>query len=134
MAIEINNFLEYLNAKLDSQKVEHFTSSAFVQKRQKIKPEVFNYLSTVITDNYYVQSNENIKRFKGFRVLAVDGSKITLPYTEELKMTFWRIKKSDQHLNYSGKIFSIVRCAQSAGFRFSSGKHKNRRTRISLEA
>lgn len=92
MAIEINNFLEYLNSKLESQKVENFTSSAFVQKRKKIKPEVFNYLSSVITDNYYVQSNENIKRFKDFRVLAVDGSKITLPFTEELKISFGESK------------------------------------------
>ncbi|WP_271338807.1 hypothetical protein, partial [Flavobacterium azizsancarii] len=37
---------------------------------KKIKPEVFNYLSSVIIDNYYVQSNENIKRFKDFRVLV----------------------------------------------------------------
>lgn len=92
MAIEINNFLEYLNSKLESQKVENFTSSAFVQKRKKIKPEVFNYLSSVIIDNYYVQSNENIKRFKDFRVLAVDGSKITLPFTEELKISFGESK------------------------------------------
>lgn len=92
MVIEINNFLEYLNSKLDFQKVESFTSSAFVQKRKKIKPEVFNYLSSVITDNYYVQGNENIKRFKNFRVLAVDGSKITLPSTEELKMFFGETK------------------------------------------
>jgi len=92
MAIEINNFLEYLNSKLESQKVKNFTSSAFVQKRKKIRPEVFNYLSSVIIDNYYVQSNENIKRFKDFRVLAVDGSKITLPFTEELKISFGESK------------------------------------------
>jgi hypothetical protein len=92
MAIEINNFLEYLNSKLDFQKVESFTSSAFVQKRKKIKPEVFNYLSSVITDNYYVQGNQNIKRFKDFRVLAVDGSKITLPFTEQLKISFGESK------------------------------------------
>lgn len=58
MAIEINNFLEYLNSKLEFQKIESFTSSAFVQKRKKIKPEVFNHLSSVITDNYYVQGNQ----------------------------------------------------------------------------
>lgn len=92
MVIEINNFLEYLNSKLDSQKVENFTSSAFVQKRKKIKPEVFNYLSSVIIDNYYVQSNENIKRFKDLRILAVDGSKITLPFTEELKSSYGESK------------------------------------------
>ncbi|MFH6965338.1 IS4 family transposase [Flavobacterium plurextorum] len=92
MAIEINNFLEYLNSKLEFQKIESFTSSAFVQKRKKIKPEVFNHLSSVITDNYYVQGNQNIKRFKDFRVLAVDGSKITLPFTEQLKMSFGESK------------------------------------------
>ncbi|MDR7211996.1 transposase [Flavobacterium piscis] len=92
MVIEINNFLEHLNSKLDSQKVENFTSSAFVQKRKKIKPEVFNYLSSVIIDNYYVQSNENIKRFKNLRILAVDGSKITLPFTEELKISYGESK------------------------------------------
>lgn len=92
MAIEINNFLDYLNSKLHFQKVESFTSSAFVQKRKKIKPEVFNYLSSIITDNYYVQGNQNIKLFKDFRVLAVDGSKITLPFTEQLKIAFGESK------------------------------------------
>lgn len=92
MIIEIDNFLQHLNSKLDCQKVENFTSSAFVQKRKKIKPEVFNYLSSVITDNYYIESNQNIKRFNGFRILAVDGSKITLPFTEELKLVFGESK------------------------------------------
>lgn len=92
MALEINNFLEHLNSKLDFQKVESFTLSAFVQKRKKIKPEVFNYLSSVILENYYVDSNQNIKRFKDFRVLAVDGSKITLPLTDQLKMFYGESK------------------------------------------
>jgi hypothetical protein len=92
MVIEIDNFLQHLNSKLDFQRVDNFTSSAFVQKRKKIKPEVFNYLSSVITDNYYVESNQNIKHFKGFRILAVDGSKITLPYTQELKSFYGESK------------------------------------------
>lgn len=62
------------------------------KKWKKIKPEVFNYLSSVITDNYYVKTNQNIKRFNGFRVLAVDGSKITLPYTQELKLFYGESK------------------------------------------
>lgn len=92
MVIEIDNFLQHLNSKLDCQKVQNFTSSAFVQKRKKIKPEVFNYLSSVITDNYYIKSNRNIKLFNGFRILAVDGSKITLPITQELKSVFGESK------------------------------------------
>ena len=41
MALEINNFLEHLNSKLDFQKVESFTLSAFVQKRKKNKARGF---------------------------------------------------------------------------------------------
>ena len=94
MAIEIDNFLQHLNSKLDSRSVQNFTSSAFVQKRKKINPEVFKYLSTVITRSYYTKDSDKIKRFNGFRVLAVDGSKITLPYTEELKIAFGESKNN----------------------------------------
>jgi hypothetical protein len=88
MVIEIDFFLQHLNSKLDYYTVKNFTASAFVQKRKKIRPEVFNYLSSVIIENYYVESNQNIKLFTGFRILAEDGSKITLPYTEELKLFY----------------------------------------------
>lgn len=92
MVIEIDVFLQHLNSKLDYYTVQNFTSSAFVQKRKKIQPEVFNYLSSVIIENYYVESNQNIRIFNGFRILAVDGSKITLPYTEELKSVYGESK------------------------------------------
>lgn len=94
MVIEIDNFVQHLNSKIDSCTIERFTKSAFVQQRKKIKPDVFNYLSGVITKNYYVENNSNIKLFYGFRILAVDGSKITLPYTEELKKEFGESKNN----------------------------------------
>jgi hypothetical protein len=93
MVIEIIDiFLQHLNSKLDCCSVKKFTSSAFVQKRKKIKPQVFNYLSSIIIKNYYAESNQNIKRFRGFRILAVDGSKITLPLTQELKLLYGESK------------------------------------------
>jgi hypothetical protein len=92
MVVEIDIFLQHLNLKLDCCSVKNFTSSAFVQKRKKIKPQVFNYLSSIITDSYYVESNQNVKRFKGFRILAVDGTKITLPLTQELKLFYGESK------------------------------------------
>lgn len=92
MVVEIDIFLQHLNSKLDCCSVKNFTSSAFVQKRKKIKPEVFNYLSSIITENFYLESNQNIKRFKGFRILAVDGTKITLPLTQELKLFYGESK------------------------------------------
>jgi hypothetical protein len=77
LVIEIDNFIQHLNSRVESHTVKSFTKSAFVQQRKKIKPDVFKYLSGVITKNYYVENNSNIKLFNGFRILAVDGSKIT---------------------------------------------------------
>ena len=53
---------------------------------------VFKYLSQVIIENTYIESNTTIKRFYGFRILSVDGSKLTLPNTEELKNEFGESK------------------------------------------
>jgi hypothetical protein len=58
----------------------------------KINPAVFKYLSQVIIENTYIESNTTIKRFYGFRILSVDGSKLTLPNTEELKNEFGESK------------------------------------------
>jgi hypothetical protein len=87
MAIEIKGFLSYLNVRSGSDR-ESFTTSAFSQNRQKIDPGVFNYLSDVIVENYYVASNADLRFWKQFRVLAVDGSRITLPFNQKLKELF----------------------------------------------
>lgn len=94
LVIEIDDFVAFLNSKTDSKEVKDFTKSAFVQKRLKINPEVFNHLSEVIVENTYIESNPSIKYFKGFRLLAVDGSKITLPYSEDLKKEFGESKNN----------------------------------------
>ena len=49
---------------------------------------MFGYLSEVIVDNYYVASNTDLRFWKKFRLLAVDGSRVTLPFTKELKELF----------------------------------------------
>lgn len=98
LVIEIDNFVQFLNSKNDSEEVKDFTKSAFVQKRMKINPEVFKHLSEVIVENTYVESNTTIDLFEGFRLLSVDGSKVTLPYTEDLKKEFG---ESKNHTNTS---------------------------------
>jgi hypothetical protein len=84
LAVEIDNFVHYLNGKIPG-KTPNFTASAFIQNRNKINPDVFKHLSAVITDNFYIGDNDDLKLFKGFRILGVDGSILTLPFTEELK-------------------------------------------------
>lgn len=84
LAIEIDGFVRHLNERFSSGNPKHFTPSAFVQNRKKIKPKVFSHLSEIIVENFYA-GNSELNLFKGFRVLAVDGSWITLPITSELK-------------------------------------------------
>ena len=92
LVIEIDSFVNFLNSKSNLTSVKKFTKSAFVQKRMKINPAVFKYLSQVIIKNTYTESNTTIKQFYGFRILSVDGSKLTLPNTEELKKEFGESK------------------------------------------
>jgi hypothetical protein len=103
LVIEIDNFISYLNSKVESDTIQNFTKSAFVQKRQKINPEVFKYLSQIITENTYVECNTSVKLFHGFRLLAVDGSMVTLPYTENLKNVFGVSKNNTKTVLVQGR-------------------------------
>jgi Transposase DDE domain len=78
-------FKIYLNIKT-------FTKSAFVQYRKKIKPDIFKGLSKVIVDEFYTDNELGVKLWNGFRLLAVDGSRLTLPNTEELKQIYGQIR------------------------------------------
>lgn len=104
LVIEIDNFVHFLNSKTDSEEIKDFTKSAFVQKRMKINPEVFKHLSEVIVENTYVESNTTINTFEGFRLLAVDGSKVTLPYTEDLKKEFGESKNQTNTSVVQGRV------------------------------
>jgi len=85
LAIEIDGFVRHLKERLPFGDSGRFTTSAFVQNRQKIKPGVFSRLSEVIVENFYTADNDTQRHLYGFRVLAVDGSTLMLPFTTELK-------------------------------------------------
>ena len=82
LAMEIENFISLFKTHFN---LKAFTKSAFVQYRKKIKPEVFRHLSDVIVNEFYTDNETGIKLWKGFRLLAVDGSRLTLPNTNELE-------------------------------------------------
>lgn len=49
------------------------TSSAFIQQRKKLLPEAFCFILTE-----FANSLTRIKKFRGYRLLAVDGSKVSI--------------------------------------------------------
>ena len=85
--IELNSYICTLN-RLPANPQTSITSSAFVQGRKKIKPEMFYDLSKLVADDFYQDNDENIKLYKGFRLLSVDGSTINLPANESTKQAY----------------------------------------------
>lgn len=80
--IELNAYFNSIKSAV-SKKVVSFTSSAFVQSRKKLKPDLFYDLNAFITNDYYIDNDERVKLYKGHRLLGIDGSTIQLPVNND---------------------------------------------------
>lgn len=78
---ELTNFME-----LFSSKSKNITKSAFCQSRMKLRPEAFVELSDALLNEFYTDNNELL--WKDFRLLAVDGSFLQVPFSNEIKEEF----------------------------------------------
>jgi len=96
LSVEIENFICFINRNIQNAEINHFTKSAFVQYRKKIKPEIFKSLSDSLIDEFYTDNDESVKLWNGFRVLAVDGSRLVLPDTKELERIYGRTKNQSE--------------------------------------
>jgi hypothetical protein len=69
---------------------EVVTASAYSQARQKVRPEVFGHLNTVVSEEFYRRygADNEVALWHGQRVLGVDGSYLNLPDTEETRREF----------------------------------------------
>lgn len=86
------------------------TSSAYSQARQKLSHTAFIELNDGVLSQYYA-SQEAYKRLWGFRIFAVDGSKMRLPDSPEIRENFgtFRIANQTQELNdeYPSALTSV---------------------------
>jgi hypothetical protein len=66
------------------------TASAYCQARQKLKPELFIYLNELVTQSYHGLSADDgtWKLWQGRRLLAIDGTYLNLPDTQETREHF----------------------------------------------
>jgi len=104
LSIEIHGFLKKV-ASMHSNMALCVTKSAFVQARYKILPEVFIELSDVLINEFYTDNELGVKLWKGLRLLAVDGSTINLPHSEELANKYGYAK------NHNGETAVQSRCS-----------------------
>ncbi len=84
LQLVLNEFLKKLNNGV------LVTKSAFTQARRHLKPEAFITLNQrAVLDVLY--ADDNFENAWGFRLLAIDGSKIHLPNTPEINEEFGTI-------------------------------------------
>lgn len=65
-----------LDSFFDFHELKSVTKSAFTQARAHLCPQVFKRLNRIVVAHFY--STTNFVKWKGFRVLAVDGSTLQL--------------------------------------------------------
>lgn len=82
------------------------TKSAFSQQRSKISSFFFSCLNSTLVDSFYTHYKADVKRWNGFRVIAVDGSTAYLIDRKEVTEHF------GTHGNQRGTVtLSRVLCA-----------------------
>jgi len=72
LSVEIEHFFEQINIPLPC------SVSAFSQQRMKLDGRFFYWWNIVLWQTFYALGGEGIKKWKGFRVIAGDGSSVTL--------------------------------------------------------
>ena len=85
LQMELHIFKEILTKLgIGKRLYDNITKSAFVQNRIKVSPKVFKFLVDSMNQEFYTDNDERLKTWNGGRILAIDGSPYTLPYSKEL--------------------------------------------------
>jgi len=85
---ELNSFFSKLTNK--DYNIQAVTKGALTQARAKLKPEAFIELSDLAVNDFY--ENAAYRQWKGYRILAIDGSTSNLPNHSSVKKEFGVIK------------------------------------------
>jgi hypothetical protein len=98
LSLELEDFFEEINSDTPC------TLSAFVQQRAKLSDSFFHCWNAVLLFNFYLHYGTNVKRWKGYRIMAGDGSSIGLTNNEALARFFGG--QANQRTGYVlGKIY-----------------------------
>jgi len=121
--IELHSFFAHINRVKCGK-------SAFSMQRTKLKPFFFQLWNRVLTQSFYHHYKNRVKFWKGFILLAFDGSVFSLPNTDELSSIYGNAS-SDKGIHgvvarccvmydvlnkliIGGKLFSYLTCERSA--------------------
>jgi hypothetical protein len=82
------------------------TEGAFCRARQKLKPGALDYLNRVLVE--IIEQRIAIRRWHGFRLLAVDGSTGRLPDTPDIDQHFGRPQDSGVPLARFSRLYDVL--------------------------
>ena len=97
----LNETQKHLSNLLDED-LETISKSAYSQARDKLNYKAFEELANDARDMFY--SDDEYKIYKGFRLLAIDGSMVTLPNNDDIKKEFCTTNVINQYKDKSKKI------------------------------
>lgn len=102
LSVEIDQYFQQIgnNATRPSKQ-------AISKARMKIRHSGFIKINDTIVETYY---EEPYKTYKGFRLLAADGSILQLPTDEEIEKAFGKMNKQSDWFNcgYSMMIYDVL--------------------------
>lgn len=81
---------------------ETVTAGAYTRARAKLQHKAFIELSELVRDGFY--EDGEYQRYQDYRLLAVDGSIITLPNTDNVKGEFTATKVKNQMSEFSKDV------------------------------
>jgi len=88
--------------KLDLDDEYTITNSAYTQARAKLNYTAFEEFANMSAEVFY--QDDQYDRFKGLRVLAIDGSIVTLPNSDDIKNEFNPMKVKCQIKDYEKDV------------------------------
>jgi len=103
---ELVDFQDKLQqGRLDISKV---SKAAFCKARKKLKPLAFITLNEILLETFYDESNPSVKLWKGYRLLASDGSTVEVPNSPEVQRKWGVFKERSD-----GKKICMARLEQT---------------------
>jgi hypothetical protein len=98
----ILNEAEIFLSNILEKDLKTVSKSAYTQARKNLNHKAFIELSRDIRDKFY--EDDNYHTYKGFRLLGVDGSLVTLPNNSDIQKEFNSTNVNNQYKNKNKKI------------------------------
>lgn len=93
-------------SKLLGEELDTISNSAYSKARSKLNFTAFKQLANDSSRLFY--GDDDYKKYKHFRLLAVDGSTLTLPNNDDIKKVFSTCKVVNQHKHIVKTRISVL--------------------------